>query len=147
MHDGRGYRTGMSVSDDSYLDKPSGASAVAYAPNLLNQYSASDGDLFPHYFRRYGLGPLIGMRSWGGVVGIRGIPGGLVDGGYINVPEFGHYGMQSDWHLENRGVEPDIVWTTFPAESGERPQLERASGGPEAPRERKPLPPRPRPRT
>ena len=94
---------------------------------LLNQYSASDGDLFPHYFRRYGLGPLIGKRSWGGVVGIRGIPGGLVDGGYLNVPEFAHYGMQSDWHIENRGVEPDIEVDNLPQDEmeGKDAQLER----------------------
>ncbi len=52
---------------------------------LLNHYSASDGDIFPFYFRQYGLGPLIGTRSWGGVRGIRGY-WNFLDGGYITVP-------------------------------------------------------------
>ena len=60
-------------------------------------------------------------------MGIRGIPGGLVDGGYLNVPEFAHYGMQSDWHIENRGVEPDIEVDNLPQDEmeGKDAQLER----------------------
>ena len=55
---------------------------------LLNQTSASDGDIFPAMFKQAGLGPLIGKRSWGGVIGITG-HGPLIDGGQVNVPEFG----------------------------------------------------------
>jgi tricorn protease len=94
---------------------------------LLNHYSASDGDIFPYYFRKYGLGPLIGTRTWGGVRGIRGYwP--LLDGGYITVPEASLYGRQSEWVIENHGVDPDITVTTDPAQllAGHDAQLEAA---------------------
>ena len=96
---------------------------------LLNQWSASDGDLFPHFFRRYGLGPLIGKRSWGGVVGIRGTPN-LVDGGYVTMPEFAYYDMDSKWMIENHGVDPDIEVDNPPGQvlRGKDPQLDRAIG-------------------
>ncbi len=78
---------------------------------LVDQYSASDGDLFPYQFRKYDLGPIIGVRTWGGVVGIRGsLP--FVDGGTLRKPEFAHYAADtSKWIIEGHGVEPDIeVW-------------------------------------
>ena len=92
---------------------------------LLNHYSGSDGDIFPFYFRKYGLGPLIGTRSWGGVRGIRG-EWGLLDGGYITIPEDALYGLDSQWVLENRGVEPDMTVDDSPADwvAGHDPQLE-----------------------
>ncbi len=82
---------------------------------LINEYSASDGDLFPYFFRQYGLGPLIGMRTWGGVRGIRG-DWDLLDGGYITIPEDAIYGLNSHWVLENHGVEPDRVVQDTPGE-------------------------------
>lgn len=94
---------------------------------LINQYSASDGDIFPYYFRKYGLGKLIGKRTWGGVRGIRGFwP--LRDGGYITIPEESLYGLQSDWIIENHGVDPDIEVENTPAElqEGHDKQLETA---------------------
>ncbi len=96
---------------------------------LLNQYSASDGDIFPYYFRKYGLGPLLGMRSWGGVRGIRG-EWSLLDGGYVTVPEDALYGLDSQWVIENHGVDPDIVVENSPGElmSGHDRQLETAVG-------------------
>jgi len=92
---------------------------------LLNHYSASDGDLFPFYFRKYGLGPLIGTRSWGGVRGIRG-DWALLDGGYITVPEDALYGLDSQWVIENHGVDPDITVDDAPADwlTGHDVQLE-----------------------
>jgi tricorn protease len=92
---------------------------------LLNHYSGSDGDIFPFYFRKYGLGPLIGTRSWGGVRGIRG-EWSLLDGGYITIPEDALYGLDSQWVLENRGVEPDIPVDDSPADwlAGHDVQLE-----------------------
>jgi tricorn protease len=78
---------------------------------LVNQYSASDGDLFPYQFRKHELGTIIGVRTWGGVVGIRGsLP--FVDGGTMLKPEFAHFAADgSDWIIEGHGVEPDIeVW-------------------------------------
>ncbi|MBU6296937.1 MAG: PD40 domain-containing protein [Alphaproteobacteria bacterium] len=94
---------------------------------LLNHYSASDGDIFPFYFRKYGLGPLIGTRSWGGVRGIRGY-WGLLDGGYITVPEDSLYGRESEWVIENHGVDPDVTVTTEPGQllAGHDAQLQAA---------------------
>jgi tricorn protease len=92
---------------------------------LMNHYSGSDGDLFPYYFRQYGLGPLIGTRTWGGVRGIRG-EWTLLDGGYVTVPEASTYGLDSQWNMENHGVDPDIVVDDSPADwaSGHDVQLE-----------------------
>jgi tricorn protease len=82
---------------------------------LINHYSASDGDIFPFYFRKYGLGPLLGTRTWGGVRGIRG-SWGFLDGGYITVPEDSLYGLDSQWVIENHGVDPDIELEDEPAD-------------------------------
>jgi tricorn protease len=92
---------------------------------LMNHYSASDGDIFPFFFRKYGIGPLMGTRTWGGVRGIRG-NWGLLDGGYITIPEDALYGLDSQWVLENRGVEPDITVDDSPADwlAGHDVQLE-----------------------
>ena len=95
---------------------------------LLDEFSASDGDLFPYRFKKYELGPLIGKRSWGGVVGIRGtLP--LLDGGYLNRPEFASFDTEgTEWIIEGRGVEPDIVVDNDPAKefAGEDQQLDKA---------------------
>ncbi len=95
---------------------------------LLDEFSASDGDIFPYRFRQYKLGKLIGKRSWGGVVGIRGsLP--IVDGGYLNRPEFSRYDLEGkEWIMEGHGVEPDIVVDNDPAKEfgGEDEQLENA---------------------
>ncbi len=98
-----------------------------YLVCLVNHYSASDGDIFPYFFKYYKLGPVIGTRSWGGVVGIRGYRR-LLDGGYITTPEFGHYGLSGKWIIENHGVDPDIVVDNPPAAlvRGRDPQLEKA---------------------
>ncbi|MDE2138621.1 MAG: PDZ domain-containing protein, partial [Gammaproteobacteria bacterium] len=94
---------------------------------LINHFSASDGDLFPYYFRQYKLGPLLGTRTWGGVRGIRG-DWGLLDGGYITIPEDAIYGLDSQWVIENRGVAPDITVDDSPADwmRGHDVQLEAA---------------------
>jgi tricorn protease len=95
---------------------------------LMNEFSASDGDLFPYRFRQMKLGPLIGKRSWGGVVGIRGsLP--LVDGGTLNRPEFSRYDVAGkQWVIEGHGVDPDIVVDNDPAKeyAGEDQQLDKA---------------------
>ncbi len=82
-----------------------------YGPKvlLLNQYSASDGDLFPYGFKRLGLGTVIGVRSWGGVVGISGsLP--FVDGGDLRKPEFASFSSdKSEFIIEGHGVDPDII--------------------------------------
>jgi tricorn protease len=94
---------------------------------LINHYSASDGDIFPFYFRKYGLGPLIGTRTWGGVRGIRGFwP--LLDGGYVTIPEDSLYGLDSQWVIENHGVEPDVEVDDLPGDeiAGRDAQLDTA---------------------
>ena len=94
---------------------------------LLNENSASDGDIFPWMFRTAGLGPLIGKRSWGGVVGISD-HGPLLDGGTCSVPEFGNNDRNGQWAVEGHGVDPDIVVENDAASvlAGRDPQLERA---------------------
>ncbi|HUK14701.1 MAG TPA: S41 family peptidase [Thermoanaerobaculaceae bacterium] len=94
---------------------------------LLNETSASDGDIFPYMFRKAGLGPLIGKRSWGGVVGI-GDHGPLLDGGDVFVPEDATASDKGEWVIEGHGVDPDIVVENDPAAviAGRDPQLERA---------------------
>jgi tricorn protease len=97
-----------------------------YMVCLINHYSASDGDIFPYYFKKYGLGPLIGERTWGGVRGIRGFwP--LADGGYVTIPEDSLYNLRSEWVIENNGVEPDIEVEDLPGDvmAGKDAQLER----------------------
>jgi len=95
---------------------------------LLNEYSASDGDLFPYRFREHGLGRLIGKRSWGGVVGIsNSLP--FIDGGELRKPEFAPYSKDGrNWIIEGQGVEPDIVVDNDPAREfrGEDQQLDKA---------------------
>jgi len=102
---------------------------VFYGPMvcLINHYSASDGDIFPYYFKKYGLGPLIGTRTWGGVVGIRGYSP-LVDGGYVTRPEFGTYSLEDKWGIEGHGVDPDIEVDNLDnlVMQGKDPQLEKA---------------------
>jgi tricorn protease len=94
---------------------------------LLDQNSASDGDIFPYMFREAGLGPLIGKRSWGGVVGINN-RGPLIDGGSIFVPGSALASKNGEWVIEGYGVDPDIEVDNDPkAElAGHDPQLERA---------------------
>ncbi|MCW5970741.1 MAG: PD40 domain-containing protein [Blastocatellales bacterium] len=94
---------------------------------LLNENSASDGDIFPAMFREAGLGPLVGKRSWGGVVGITN-RGPLIDGGVVNVPEFGFANVKGEWIIEGYGVDPDIEVDNDPKSviEGRDAQLERA---------------------
>ncbi len=93
---------------------------------LLNETSASDGDIFPHMFRKAGLGLLVGKRSWGGVVGISGL-GPMIDGGQITVPLSGTNDVDGSWVIEGHGVDPDIVVENDPKSVivGKDPQLER----------------------
>jgi tricorn protease len=94
---------------------------------VINAGSGSDGDIFPAMFKQAGLGPLIGKRTWGGVVGISG-RGPLIDGGQIFVPEAGSASVQGEWTIEGHGVDPDIEVENDPKSliEGRDPQLERA---------------------
>ena len=94
---------------------------------LMNGYSSSGGDAFPYYFRKKGLGQLIGTRTWGGLVGMSG-NAGLVDGGYIAVPRFGIYDENEQWIIEGVGVSPDIEVVDRPEQlaKGIDPCIEKA---------------------
>lgn len=96
--------------------------------SLCDEFSASDGDIFPYRFKAMGLGKLIGKRTWGGVIGIRN-PLPLTDGGQFFKPEFAPYSKDGkDWVIEGHGVDPDIVVDNDPAKEfhGEDQQLDRA---------------------
>ncbi|MBN2288903.1 MAG: PD40 domain-containing protein [Candidatus Glassbacteria bacterium] len=94
---------------------------------LINQWSGSGGDCFPYYFRNSGLGPLIGMRTWGGLIGISGNPA-LIDGGWFTVPTFSFYDTEGRWDIENHGVDPDFEVENPPRElaAGTDRQLDKA---------------------
>jgi tricorn protease len=115
----RGYEEGRTVPE-----------ATFHGPMvlLINYASASDGDLFPYQFKTLGLGTIIGTRTWGGVVGIRGtLP--FIDGGILNKPEFAHYSAEeSKWVIEGHGVDPDIYVDNDPSleYAGKDQQLEKA---------------------
>jgi len=104
--------------------------SVLYGPKvcLMDEHSASDGDIFPYRFKQDHLGKLIGKRSWGGVIGIRSsLP--LLDGGYLYKPEFAIYAKDgSKWIVEGHGVDPDIVVDNDPAKefAGIDQQLNKA---------------------
>ncbi|KAA0216983.1 MAG: hypothetical protein DYG94_02255 [Leptolyngbya sp. PLA3] len=94
---------------------------------LINGLAGSGGDMFPALFRQSGLGKIIGMRTWGGLVGISGVPG-LIDGGYTAVPTFGFYETNGTWGIEGHGVDPDIEVIDDPSKmvDGGDPQLDAA---------------------
>ena len=94
---------------------------------LINGWSGSGGDAFPFYFREAKLGPLVGQRTWGGLIGISGSPS-LVDGGGLTVPTFRMYDVRGRWFAEGHGVEPDIGVEEDPSQlaKGTDTQLERA---------------------
>jgi tricorn protease len=94
---------------------------------LINGWSGSGGDAFPYYFKEAGVGPLIGSRTWGGLIGLSGTPP-LVDGGASLVPTFRMYSTAGEWFAEGYGVDPDIEVPEDPTAlaKGTDPQLERA---------------------
>jgi tricorn protease len=100
-----------------------------YGPKvmIINQFAGSGGDALPWYFRKAGVGPLVGERTWGGLVGIGGYPP-LMDGGMVTAPRWAIYGLRGQWEVENEGIAPDIeVWQDPKLiREGHDPQLERA---------------------
>jgi tricorn protease len=97
---------------------------------IINEYAGSGGDAFPHYFRQEGIGPLVGKRTWGGLVGIAGgLP--MIDNGSVTAPTVAFWSSEngkSDWVIENKGVSPDIEVDARPdlVAAGRDPQLEKA---------------------
>jgi tricorn protease len=105
------------------LDPP----LAIYGPKvmLINQFAGSGGDALPWYFRKEHVGPLVGVRTWGGLVGIGGYPP-LIDGGSVTAPRVAIGGLHGQWEVENHGVAPDIeVWQDPKlVREGHDPQLE-----------------------
>jgi tricorn protease len=113
-------RDGKSVTD------PQGA---IFGPKamIINQLAGSGGDAMPWYFRKAGLGTLVGVRTWGGLVGIGGFPP-LIDGGSVTAPRYAIYGLDGDWEVEGHGIAPDVLVEELPKDvaAGHDAQLERA---------------------
>lgn len=103
--------------------------AGIYGPKvmIINESAGSGGDALPYYFRLRKVGPLVGTRTWGGLVGTLGVPS-TIDGGGITAPILAFYNLKGEWDVENIGVAPDIEVENTPGEvnKGRDPQLERA---------------------
>ncbi len=100
-----------------------------YGPKvmIINEYAGSGGDMMPWLFRAAGIGPLLGRRTWGGLVGMAGAAP-LMDGGFTGAPQSGFWNPNGTWDVENYGVDPDIEVENDPAslKAGRDPQLEKA---------------------
>jgi len=94
---------------------------------IINEHAGSGGDALPYYFRDRKIGPLVGTRTWGGLVGVYDYPV-LIDGGRVTAPRVAFYNKQGNWEVENEGVAPDIEVEQLPkfTVKGGDPQLERA---------------------
>ncbi len=118
-------------------------SASIYGPKamIINEYAGSGGDLMPWLFRKAGIGPLIGKRTWGGLIGIYDYPQ-LIDGGVVTAPRVAFYNLQGEWDVENYGTPPDIEVDFDPAQwrKGHDLQLEKAVEVVLAELKRKPTP-------
>lgn len=119
-----------------YFNSPVGARKPFTTPQagiwgpkvmIINDAAGSGGDLLPYLFRQMGIGPLVGRRTWGGLVGIWDTPS-LIDGGAITAPRGAFYDLEGNWAVENEGVAPDIRVEQTPKAvlAGADPQLERA---------------------
>lgn len=122
----RPYLGSWKDRDGLIFDTPGGA---IYGPKamLIDQDAGSGGDFMPYAFKRVGLGPLIGKRTWGGLIGISVNPP-LIDGGFLTVPYFRFFTPEGEWRIENEGVAPDIDVELDPAavNRGEDTQLDAA---------------------
>jgi len=119
-----------------YFNNPVGNRQPFTAPNaaiwgpkvmIINDAAGSGGDMLPYMFRMKKIGPLVGTRTWGGLVGIWDVPR-LIDGGYITAPRGGFYDVNGKWDVENIGIAPDILVEQTPelVNKGHDPQLEKA---------------------
>jgi tricorn protease len=100
-----------------------------YGPKtmIINEMSGSGGDALPWMFKQDKVGPLVGTRTWGGLVGIYNYPP-LIDGGGVTAPRVAIFGLHGEWEVENHGIAPDIEVENDPASvaGGHDPQLEKA---------------------
>jgi tricorn protease len=103
--------------------------AQIYGPKtmIINEMSGSGGDALPWMFKQDKVGPLVGTRTWGGLVGIYNYPP-LMDGGFVTAPRVGIYGLHGEWEVENNGIKPDVEVENDPASvaAGHDAQLEKA---------------------
>ena len=122
----RRYLAGWKDRDGLIFETPGGG---IYGPKamLIDQDAGSGGDFLPYAFKRLGLGPLIGKRTWGGLIGISANPN-LIDGGNLVVPFFRFFTPDREWRVENEGVAPDIDVELEPTEvnQGRDTQLDAA---------------------
>jgi tricorn protease len=109
------------------IDRTPNAAILGPKVMITNEFAGSGGDAMPYLFRQQKIGPLVGKRTWGGLVGIGAIPE-LMDGGSVTSPSFGQFSPQGEWDVENRGVEPDFAVEQDPkaVSEGHDPQLEKA---------------------
>lgn len=123
---GRPLRTRIVTREGVVSDSP-GAAIFGPKAMLINEFAGSGGDALPWYFRLAGIGPIIGKRTWGGLVGIGGYPT-LIDGGTVTAPRMALYGLQGQWEVENVGIAPDLEVQHDPklVRQGRDPQLEKA---------------------
>ena len=123
---GQKIMSGAIERDGKPVHDPEGA---IFGPKamIINQSAGSGGDAMPWYFRKAGLGTLVGMRTWGGLVGIGGYPR-LIDGGTVTAPRYAIYGLNGDWEVEGHGIAPDVEVQELPKDvaAGHDAQLERA---------------------
>ena len=109
-------------------DIPTPLGAI-YGPKamLINELAGSGGDAMPWYFKKTQIGPLVGKRTWGGLVAAFGLPT-LMDGGNVTAPDAAIFGLNGEWEVENHGVAPDVEVEFDPAawRQGHDPQLEKA---------------------
>ena len=119
-----------------YFNNPIGTKQPFTAPNagiwgpkvmIINEMAGSGGDMLPYMFKERKIGPLVGTKTWGGLVGIWDVPG-LIDGGYMTAPRGGFYNLNGEWDVENKGVAPDVLVEQDPKSviEGHDPQLEKA---------------------
>ena len=109
--------SGTTERDGKPFHDPAGA---IFGPKvmLINQNSGSGGDAMPWYFRKAGIGKLVGTRTWGGLVGIGGYPS-LLDNGSVMAPRFAFFGLNGDWEVENHGIAPDVMVEDLPKDAAE----------------------------
>ena len=111
---------------DFESDQSPGVHPAGELVMLADRFAGSGGDLFPEYFRLAGLGPIIGTRTWGGLVGISSNPR-PIDNGFVSVPSFGYFNLDGEWQIEDHGVDPDYEIENLPHElaAGQDAQLEK----------------------
>ena len=120
-----GWELGRGIQPVSYPQEARRGPLVM----VSDEFAGSDGDIVTAAIRVLGLGPVVGTRTWGGVIGIEGVPGHeLVDGTHMTVPRFAFSFEDFGWGVENYGVEPDVEVLISPDDwaAGRDPQLETA---------------------